>query len=90
MGMGTRNIEARLAASVGQLDEPVAPAFQAVQDVPKAGVLFALPALLVTGLLKGCEHFFKLPKGYYGLDSLLLVLAFTALARIKSIESLRY
>ncbi|MCG6868153.1 MAG: hypothetical protein LJE91_05305 [Gammaproteobacteria bacterium] len=29
------------------------------------------------------------PKGYYGLDSLLLLLAFMALARLESIESLR-
>jgi len=30
------------------------------------------------------------PKGYYGLDSLLMLLAFMAMARLKSIESLRY
>jgi hypothetical protein len=90
MGMGAQNIEARLAASVGELEEPVAPDFKTVQDVPKGGVLFALPALLVSGLLKTCGSFFKLSKGYYGLDSLLLILAFTALVRLKSIESLRY
>ncbi|TXL21241.1 hypothetical protein BMR06_01330, partial [Methylococcaceae bacterium HT5] len=90
MGMGTRNVDARLAASIGQLEEPVVPDFQALQDVPKGGVLFALPALLVTGLLKYSENFFKLSKGYYGLDSLLIILAFIALVRVKSIESLRY
>ncbi len=90
MGMGAQAIEARLAASIGKQDEPVAPDFQSALDVPKGGVLFALPALLVTGLLKFSDQFFKLGKGYYGLDSLLLVLAFTALARVKSIESLRY
>lgn len=90
MGMGAQNAEARLAASIGQLEEPVSPDFQAMQDVPKGGVLFALPALLVTGLLKTSENFFKLSKGYYGLDSLLIILAFTALVRLKSIESLRY
>jgi hypothetical protein len=90
MGMGAQNIDARLAASVGDLQEPVAPDFQAVQDVPRGGVLFALPALLVTGLLKTSENFFKLGKGYYGLDSLLIILAFTALVRLKSIEALRY
>jgi hypothetical protein len=89
MGMGAQAIEARLAASIGKLDEPVAPDFQAARDVPKGGVLFALPALLATGLLKFSDKFFKLSKGYYGLDSLFLVL-FTALARVKSIESLRY
>ncbi len=90
MGMGAQAIEARLAASIGELDEPVAPDFQAARDVPKGGILFALPALLATGLLKFSDKFFKLSKGYYGLDSLFLVLAFTALARVTSIESLRY
>ena len=42
------------------------------------------------GLLKYTERFFTLPKGYYGLDSLFLLLAFMALTRLKSIESLRY
>jgi hypothetical protein len=50
----------------------------------------ALPALLAVGLLNSTERFFRLPKGYYGLDSLLLLLAFMTLARLKSIESLRY
>lgn len=90
MGMGARHTEARVATSVGGQDGPVMPDFQAALDVPKGGVLFALPALLVTGLLKFSGHFFKLPKGYYGLDSLLLLLALTTLARVKSIESLRY
>jgi hypothetical protein len=90
MGVGAQSTEARVAASIGDLDEPVLPEFKAALDVPKGGVLFALPALLVTGLLKFSDQFFKLSKGYYGLDSLLLILAFTALARVKSIESLRY
>ncbi|WP_221902035.1 putative transposase [Bathymodiolus platifrons methanotrophic gill symbiont] len=62
MGMGTRNVDARLAASIGQLEEPVVPDFQALQDVPKGGVLFALPALLVTGLLKYSENFLNSAK----------------------------
>ncbi len=79
----------RVAASIGDLDA-VAPQFQAVLDVPHGGVLFALPALLSIGLLDCTERYFELPKGYYGLDSLFLLLAFMALARLKSIESLRY
>ena len=89
MGMGACNIEARVAASVGEL-ESVAPAFQSALDVPNGGVLFALPALLAVGLLDSTERYFELPKGYYALDSLFLLLAFMALARLKSIESLRY
>jgi len=89
MGVGAQDVLGRVAASIGDL-ESVAPEFQAVVDVPKGGVLFALPALLAMGLLKYTEQFFKLPKGYYGLDSLILLLAFMALTRLKSIESLRY
>ncbi len=90
MGMGASNVEARIAASVGELEGPVAPDFQPVLDVPNGGVLFALPALLAVGLLKTTERFFELPKGYYGLESLFLLLAFMALSRLKFIESLRY
>ncbi len=90
MGMGASNVAARIAASVGELEDPVAPDFQPALDVPTGGVLFALPALLAVGLLKTTGRFFALPKGYYALESLFLLLAFMALSRLKSIESLRY
>ena len=83
MGMGAADVEGRLAASVGQLDA-VAPRFAPALDVPHGGVLCALPALLAMGLLEGIERHLTLPKGYYGLDSLLMLLAFMALARLKS------
>ena len=89
MGRGACAVEARIAASLGAL-AGVAPAFEAAVDVPNGGVLFALPALLAVGLLASTERYFALPKGYYGLDSLFLLLAFMALARLKLIESLRY
>jgi hypothetical protein len=89
MGMGAADIEGRLAASVGELDA-VAPDFTPALDVPNGGLLCALPALLAVGLLEGIERHLALPKGYYGLDSLLLLLAVMALARIETIESLRY
>jgi hypothetical protein len=89
MGVGAQDVMGRVAASIGDL-ESVAPEFQAVLDVPNGGVLFALPALLAMGLLKYTDQFFKLPKDYYGLDSLFLLLAFMAFTRLKSIEKLRY
>ena len=89
MGVGAANVLDRMAASVGELTA-VEPVFQAVCDVPNGGVLLALPALLAVGLLHQAEKYFQLPKGYYGLESLFLLLAFLALARLPSLEQLRY
>jgi len=89
MGMGACNLLGRMAASIGDLTG-VAPVFQAVSDVPNGGVLFALPALLAVGLLHQARQYFQLPKGYYGLESLFLILAFLALGRLPSLEHLRY
>jgi len=89
MGVAAADVEGRLAASVGEL-AAVAPRFVPALDVPKGGLLCALPALLAVGLLDDVARHLTLPKGYYGLDSLLMLLAFMALARLASIESLRY
>jgi ubiquinone biosynthesis protein UbiJ len=89
MGRGATATEERVLASLGLINE-CAPQFTASIDVPNGGVLLALPALLVTGLLHRVEKFFRLPSGFYGLQTILLLLAFMALARLRSIESLRY
>ncbi len=87
--MGATNTLDRLAASIGQLDgAPIE--FRPVLDVPNGGVLFAIPALLLSGLLEHTEKHFKLPKGYYQLKAIFLLLAFMALCRLRSIEQLRY
>jgi len=90
MGRGASNVSARVASSLGALSA-VEPVFQPALDVPCAGVLFALPALLVLGLLDTAhESLNPLPNGYYGLESIVLLLAFMALARVQTLESLRY
>jgi hypothetical protein len=84
----TRTLE-RVAAAMGQLESaPIE--FQRAQDIPQGGVLLAVPALLAMGLMRHSAEFYALPKGYYGLSSILLLLAMMALARLKSIEQLRY
>jgi len=89
MGYATTRSEERVAAAMGMLSS--APArFEAAQDVPQGGVLLALPALLANGLLRHSRELYVLPKGFYGMVSIFLLLALTALARIKSIEQLRY
>ncbi len=82
---------ARLVASVGLGEEEgVAPHFSPMHDVTDGGVLLALPALLAVGLLRETEGHFSLPRGYYGLFSIFMLLGFMALCRVKSMEGLRY
>ena len=89
MGYGaTRTLE-RVAASVGMLEgAPID--FCAGQDIAYGGVLLAVPALLTMGLLQCSAALYALPRGYYGLPSIFLLLALMALARIPSLEQLRY
>lgn len=89
MGVAATNTIERVAASIGALNA-IRPMFQPAMDIPNGGVLLALPALLSQGLLRHTDKFFSLPSGYYGIDSIFLLLALMALARIKSIEQLRY
>lgn len=84
----TRTLE-RVAASMGELESATIE-FSAAHDVPQGGVLLAVPALLAMGLLRPSAELYWLPRGYYGLNSILLLLAMMALARLKSIEQLRY
>jgi hypothetical protein len=79
----------RLATSLGKFSA-MPPSFMAALDIPYGGVLLALPALLACGLLSKVEEHFKLPAGYYSLQSIFLLLAFMALARIKTVEDLKY
>ena len=84
----TRSLE-RVAAAMGELTAaPIQ--FQAGCDVAQGGVLMALPALLATGLLRYRPAMYQLPDGFYGIDSIFILLALMALARIRSLEQLRY
>ena len=89
IGMGATDTLGRIATSILKSDA-LEPRFGICNDVPNGGVLLALPALLATGLLSHSEKYFELPKGYYRLDSIFLLLSFMALARLKTVEKLRY
>ena len=89
MGVGAFNVVERILASVGAFADKQ-PEFKPALDLANGGVLLAVPALLALGLLRHTRNYFQLPKGYYGIESIFMLLAFMALSRLKSVEALRY
>lgn len=87
MGIATTRSFERSPMVRSQLGNAV-PVFESNQSVIGAGVLFILPALLSAGLLKAKEVYTLPENHYYGLESVLLVLAFMSLSRIKNPEQL--
>jgi len=89
-GMGTACTRPgeRMLAALGMLDGAQI-RFEPCLDVPYGGVLCALPALLSNGLLSGVDKSLGKLGGYYHALHVLLLLAFMALGRIKTVESLR-
>jgi hypothetical protein len=77
-----------MLAATGQMQE-VQPLFGHHQSVEHAAVLLALPALISQGLLQAREVYQPLPKGYYGLEHIVLLLANMALLRIYNPEQLK-
>ena len=71
--LGCTNEQARILAAKGQL-KALEPVFKKSSDVNSAGVLIALPALLANGLLKYNEKHFRLPDGYYGIETIFIIL----------------
>jgi hypothetical protein len=63
MGVGATDTAGRQLAALKGVG-PVETHFELCADVPKAGVLLALPALLCCGLLTQTEDQFQLPPGY--------------------------
>jgi len=88
MGTACTRPEERTLAAFGMSDgAPVV--FEPCVDVPNGGVLCALPALLLNGLLDGCDQLLGELKGYYRTAHILLLVAYMALCRIKTTEQVR-
>jgi len=89
IGIGAKRDAERVLANIGKIIEAT-PHFNASEGVRHAGVLLALPALAMVGLLEaGTKAYSTLHKGFYGLQSVLLTLSFMALLRIKTPEQLK-
>ena len=68
---------------------PAEVVFEAHEGICNGGIMFLVPSLLALGLLK-TKEVYELPDNhYYGLESVVLTLAFMALARIKNPEQLK-
>ena len=90
MGRAASDVHGRILACQGLMSE-VQPRFEeSMTGVRYGGVLASLPMLLKEGLVSVPNRLLQLPKGYYGLNTILLLLAFMTLARVRNPESLRY
>lgn len=79
----------RLLAAVGLLDD-AAPVFGNAEQVANAGVLFALPVLVGSGLFRIAHNRYgAIGPAFYGLRTTLLTLLLMALWRIKRPEALK-
>lgn len=87
LGIATTNELERALASFGVIDS-IKPHFESHNSIANGGVLFLLPALLSQGLMT-VKQTHSIAKGYYGLESIILTLAFMALCRIKNPEQLK-
>jgi hypothetical protein len=89
MGTACTRAEERVLAAFGMLDgAPVR--FETCRDVSFGGVLSALPALAQNGLFEHLAQCFRSLSGYYTTLQVVILLAYMALCRIKTVEQLQY
>lgn len=87
-GVGCTDVTGRTLASLGKLNG-IPMRFEASRDVPKGGVLCAVPALIANGLFEKSQEMLGKIKGYYNVIHILLFLAYMGLCRIKNPEKIR-
>ncbi len=85
----TRPIE-RVLAALGKLPGGASTQFESCRDVSYGGVLCALPALTENGLFRHLQATFPTLTGYYTTLHVILLLAYMALCRIRTVEQLQY
>ena len=89
MGVGcTRPVE-RVLAAMGLLNGATTE-FQVCRDVTFGGVLCALPALTANSLFAHLPKTFPALGGYYTTLQVVILLAYMALCRLKTVERLQY
>lgn len=90
MGTACTRVSERVLASAGRLPGGASTQYEHSRDVSFGGVLCALPSLITNGLLKHLKTCFGSLGGYYNTVQIMLVLAYMALCRIRSINQLQH
>jgi len=79
----------RLLAALGLLDD-ASPLFAPTRNLPRAGVLLAIPALVASGLLAAAQKLYgSIGPSFYGLRTTLVAYVLLALLRISRPEALK-
>jgi len=89
LGTACSRSDERILAALGKL-QSASLEFETCCDVTCGGVLCALPFLEAQGLFAFLPEYFSLPPGYYDVIHVVLLLAYMALCRIRTIEQLRF
>lgn len=89
MGMACTRQEERVAAAMGLLPGGATAIFETCLDVPMGGILCGVPALISNGLLSHIGDCFSKLSGYYTELHVLLLMAYMALGRIKTVDQLQ-
>ena len=89
MGTACTRPDERVLAAIGLLDG-ASTRFETCRDVSFGGVLCALPALAENGLFRHLHDCLARLRGYYSTLHVIILLAYMALCRIKTVEQLQY
>jgi hypothetical protein len=89
LGVGATRVEQRIEAAFGIGVENIVK-FEPCESVPFGGVLCLLPFLLEQGLLSYNGYYSEREGGFYDYDSVVLLLSFMYLCRIKNMEKLKH
>jgi hypothetical protein len=89
MGTACTRPDERVLAAFGLLDGATT-RFETCRDVSSGGVLCALPALEANGLFRHIHDCLAPLHGYYSTLHVMILLAYMALCRIKTVEQLQY
>ncbi|WP_428354268.1 putative transposase [Methyloprofundus sp.] len=79
LGTACTRVEERIQAALGEQEKGASIEFESCLDVPKGGVLCALPALLGNGLLNDIERHLGKLTGYYQTFHILLLSTYAKL-----------